>query len=107
MSEPIRIVDCCAEVEAAARPGSGVSPFVIHPNPLRRPQSRRRAFRRVAAVTAVTAAGIAAACGTGEKSQSGGTVATPAPDAQAGGQASAPTGAPVAARLEEIELAFC
>ena len=104
MSDLIPLVDCCAEGEAARRPGSGVSPFVIHPNPLRRPFSRRRVFRTVAAAGAVTAAGVAAACGSGEEqgatSETGATPST-------SGQAAAPTSAPVAAKLEEIDLAFC
>jgi NitT/TauT family transport system substrate-binding protein len=104
VTTPLPLVDCCHEGEAARRPDSGISPFVIHPNPLHRPLSRRRAFRRVAAVTAVTAAGVAAACGSGDGSS---TQQAGAPVPDAAGRSSAPTSEPVAARLEEVDLAFC
>ena len=105
MSQQMPLVDCCAEGEDACRPGSGVSPFVIHPNPLKRPFSRRRVFR-AAAKTAVGAAAVATACGGSDKPQDG-APAAPAGGAAPPGGASSPVAAATETRIEDVELAFC
>lgn len=107
-SEPLNIVDCCSEGVEARRPGANVSPYAIHPNPLKRDFSRRRIFRTGAAAAAVTAAGVAVACRSDDpKSASSGAATPAATGANAGGQTSAPTSEAVAAKLEDIDLAYC
>ena len=104
MPEILPLVDCCDVPIEAKIPGSGVSPFAIEPNPLKRPLSRRRIFRGLAA----TAAGAAVACGgvSEPKQTAQSTTAAPAAttSAAAGGS---PTAAPTVLRVEDIDIAFC
>lgn len=105
MPEIVPLVDCCHVEEAERVPRPGVSPYVIEPNPLRRPLSRRRIFRTATAAGAATAAVIAAACGADDDAPAD-RAGDPTP---AGGNAGAApaTQAPARVALESIELPYC
>jgi NitT/TauT family transport system substrate-binding protein len=100
MADSVPFVDCCHvdEEDRVLRPG--VSPFLIEPNPLKRPLKRRRSFKGLAAVSVAAAATFAEACGSGSKNTNGGTSPSGAPAGRVA------TSSPVA-KLESIDLPYC
>lgn len=114
MTEYTPLVDCCHVEEADRVPRAGVSPFVIHPDPLKRPLSRRRMFRKAGAATAATAAVVAAACGSDDTPSAnnpspaagGSSPAAGAAVTTQSGQAAATT-APTQVRVQNIEIPYC